>query len=193
VGENLEVLDHVTVGVSNLEASTRFYDAALLPLGVERHGAGGFVEWGDFSIAAGRPATRNARIVLAGAAAARFEDPEGTVVEVVPGDARGSIRELTLAADDLDAARRFYAAVVRPLGLDDDPVRIVEGEPTRALHLAFAAATNADVDAFWRAGSEAGYISNGDPGERPQYHPGYYGAFLLDPAGNNVEAVCHNR
>jgi hypothetical protein len=49
------------------------------------------------------------------------------------------------------------------------------------------------VDLFHRAGVRAGYASNGGPGERPEYHPGYYGAFLLDPDGNNIEAVFHDR
>ena len=49
------------------------------------------------------------------------------------------------------------------------------------------------VEAFHRAGVEAGYVSNGEPGERPEYHPGYIGAFLLDPDGQNIEAVFHDR
>ena len=59
------------------------------------------------------------------------------------------------------------------------------------LHLAFGAGTNAGVDAFWRAGVDAGFASNGEPGERAIYHEGYQGAYLLDPNGNNIEAVCH--
>ncbi len=49
------------------------------------------------------------------------------------------------------------------------------------------------VAEFHRAGIEAGYVSNGEPGERPEYHPGYIGAFLLDPDGHNIEAVFHDR
>ena len=56
-----------------------------------------------------------------------------------------------------------------------------------------AKADNSTVEAFHRAGVEAGYRSNGGPGERPVYHEGYYGAFILDPDGNNVEVVNHNR
>ncbi|WP_436606535.1 VOC family protein [Sorangium sp. So ce1036] len=59
------------------------------------------------------------------------------------------------------------------------------------LHVAFAAKTRADVDAFYRAALAAGATDNGAPGLRPQYHPGYYGAFVLDPDGHNIEAVCH--
>ena len=62
---------------------------------------------------------------------------------------------------------------------------------TRGLHLAFGARSRDEVDAFWRAGTEAGYASDGEPGVRAQYHPDYYGGFLLDPDGNSVEAVHH--
>ena len=65
--------------------------------------------------------------------------------------------------------------------------------PTENLHLAFGVPDNATVDEFHRVAVAAGYESNGPPGERPVYHAGYYGAFVLDPDGNNVEAVCHNR
>jgi catechol 2,3-dioxygenase-like lactoylglutathione lyase family enzyme len=59
--------------------------------------------------------------------------------------------------------------------------------------MAFPAADNATVDDFHRALVAAGYRDNGAPGERPVYHPGYYGAFVLDPEGNNIELVNHNR
>ena len=65
--------------------------------------------------------------------------------------------------------------------------------PTENVHLAFPAATNEAVDEFHRALTGAGYRDNGPPGEREIYHPGYYGAFVLDPDGNNVELVNHNR
>jgi hypothetical protein len=58
---------------------------------------------------------------------------------------------------------------------------VVQGTPTENLHLAFPASENATVDSFHRAATEAGYRDNGPPGERPVYHPGYYGAFVLDP------------
>jgi predicted lactoylglutathione lyase len=61
------------------------------------------------------------------------------------------------------------------------------------VHLALPASDNATVDAFHRTATEAGYRDNGAPGERPRYHPGYYGASVLDPDGNNVEVVNHNR
>jgi catechol 2,3-dioxygenase-like lactoylglutathione lyase family enzyme len=59
------------------------------------------------------------------------------------------------------------------------------------LHIAIAAKTRAAVDAFYRAAMAAGAKDNGPPGLRPHYHPNYYGAFVLDPDGHNIEAVCH--
>jgi catechol 2,3-dioxygenase-like lactoylglutathione lyase family enzyme len=60
-------------------------------------------------------------------------------------------------------------------------------------HVGFRAPDRAAVDAFWRAGIDAGHPHDGAPGERAVYHPGYYGAFVLDPDGHNVEVVNHNR
>jgi catechol 2,3-dioxygenase-like lactoylglutathione lyase family enzyme len=66
-----------------------------------------------------------------------------------------------------------------------------EGALTGILHVALAADDRATVDAFHRAALAAGGRDNGAPGLRPHYHPNYYGAFVLDPDGHNVEAVCH--
>ncbi len=69
---------------------------------------------------------------------------------------------------------------------------ISEGTPTTPrIHVAFNAATRADVDAFFAAGLAAGGIDNGAPGLRAQYHRSYFAAFVLDPDGYNIEAVCH--
>jgi len=65
--------------------------------------------------------------------------------------------------------------------------------PAETVHLAFPAADDATVAACHRAAVDAGFTDNGPPGERPHYHRGYVGAFVLDPDGNNIEAVCHNR
>lgn len=62
---------------------------------------------------------------------------------------------------------------------------------TSGCHLAWRAATRAQVDAFHRVALAAGGRDNGPPGLRPDYHPHYYGAFVIDPEGNNIEAVCH--
>jgi catechol 2,3-dioxygenase-like lactoylglutathione lyase family enzyme len=135
-------------------------------------------------------------------------DPDGNNVEAVfhgSAGTPGAIDHLSLRVRDVRASRRFYETVLDPLGVGlfmESPVGfgtgegrlfLIEGEPTQNVHFAFAAADNAAVKAFWRAGTAAGFINNGPPGERPQYHRGYFGAFLLDADGNNVEAVCHNR
>jgi catechol 2,3-dioxygenase-like lactoylglutathione lyase family enzyme len=70
---------------------------------------------------------------------------------------------------------------------------VVDGPPTENLHMAFPARDRTAVEAFHHTAVGAGYRDNGGPGERPQYHPGYYGAFVLDPDGNNVEVVFHDR
>ena len=64
-------------------------------------------------------------------------------------------------------------------------------KPKGGPHVAFAVETRAEVDAFHRAAISAGGRDNGAPGLRPEYHPHYYGAFVFDPDGNNIEAVCH--
>ena len=69
---------------------------------------------------------------------------------------------------------------------------VTEGKPTEpSNHVAFRAQTRAQVDAFYAAALQAGGTDNGPPGLRPHYHPNYYGAFVLDPDGHNIEAVCH--
>ena len=66
------------------------------------------------------------------------------------------------------------------------------GKTEPRVHLAIRADSNAEVDAFFQAGIAAGGRDNGGPGLRPHYHPGYYGAFVIDPEGHNLEAVCHH-
>ena len=104
---------------------------------------------------------------------------------------------------DREASERFYGTVLEVLGLTPDrgdeytewgDLAIGDdGPPTRRLHVAFFAPTHELVDAFWQAGVDAGYRSDGDPGPRPQYGDDYYGGFLLDPDGNSVEAVNMDR
>jgi catechol 2,3-dioxygenase-like lactoylglutathione lyase family enzyme len=104
-----------------------------------------------------------------------------------------------LQAGDYAASVRFYEAVLAPLGIaklseDEESacfanLNVVAGRAaTRNLHLCFHARAKEQVDGFHRAGVEAGFRSNGAPGYR-DYAPGYYAAFLLDPDGNNVEAL----
>ena len=107
-----------------------------------------------------------------------------------------------LRVSDLADSTRFYAAVLEPLGFlqTTDTAELVEfgslslsqEAPTTApLHFAFLARSQSDVDAFHRAGVEAGFADNGAPGIR-EYATDYYAAFLLDPDGHNVEAVHRN-
>jgi catechol 2,3-dioxygenase-like lactoylglutathione lyase family enzyme len=114
------------------------------------------------------------------------------------------IDHLHLRAKDLGKTRRFYKAVLAaldiPVGQDaEDHLQCDElwidalGKDQASashVHLAFQAVDRAMVDRFYKAGLEAGGRDNGKPGER-QYHPGYYAAFLIDPDGNNIEAVYH--
>ena len=117
------------------------------------------------------------------------------------------IDHLQLVVEDLAASRRFYEAVLDAIGVPiggegdtyfwADELFVSSADSEAALgrltgrhHLAFQAKDRAAVDALHKAGLAAGGTDNGAPGERP-YHPGYYAAFLLDPDGNNIEAVFH--
>jgi catechol 2,3-dioxygenase-like lactoylglutathione lyase family enzyme len=116
---------------------------------------------------------------------------------------------------DFAKSRAFYVRALAPLGyvaLMDLPAAatghgdvagfgvppkpdfwIAGGTPNvPPVHVAFRAASRAAVDAFYAAALAAGGRDNGPPGLRPHYHPNYYGAFVFDPDGNNVEAVCHD-
>jgi catechol 2,3-dioxygenase-like lactoylglutathione lyase family enzyme len=135
-------------------------------------------------------------------------DPDGNSAEAVHhGEPRQGIDHLWIGVADAAASKAFYELVAqfggyelgseRPgfahFGGEEGSFSVIERAPTEQAHVAFPAADNATVDAFHRAATEAGYRDNGPPGERPVYHEGYYGAFVLDPDGNNVEVVCHNR
>jgi catechol 2,3-dioxygenase-like lactoylglutathione lyase family enzyme len=115
------------------------------------------------------------------------------------------VDHVTIRVSDRPAAERFYGTVLGSLGItpshvggdfvewDDFSIAAVDAAhpPTRHLHVAFCAESRDDVDAFWRAGIDGGYADDGPPGERPQYGPDYYGAFLRDPDGNSAEATHH--
>ena len=118
------MLDHVTIGVSDVERSKAFYDAALLPLGIERLYAEG----------------------------------------------------ATFAGYGISPRAFFW------IGHRDTP--------QTGVHVAFTAQSRAIVDQFHEAALAAGGQDNGQPGIRSHYHPDYYGAFVLDPDGHNIEAVC---
>jgi catechol 2,3-dioxygenase-like lactoylglutathione lyase family enzyme len=117
------------------------------------------------------------------------------------------VDHIQLVVRDLAASQRFYEAVFKVLGI---PVggtgdgyfwadelfvstadnKAAQGQLTGRVHLAFQAKDKAAVDAFHKAALATGGKDNGAPGERP-YHPGYYAAFVIDPDGNNIEAVFH--
>jgi catechol 2,3-dioxygenase-like lactoylglutathione lyase family enzyme len=111
------------------------------------------------------------------------------------------IDHIQLRCADLAASRRFYEAVLRALGreiVEIAPGLLVADElcltpsdgPTSRIHLAFQTENPEHVQRVYEAGLAAGGRDNGKPGQR-HYHPGYYAAFLLDPDGNNIEAVHH--
>ena len=100
---------------------------------------------------------------------------------------------VTIYVSDLGRSELFYDEVLGKLGMEqwtdftlarDEHERVTQG-----LHIGFAAPSREHVDAFWRAGLEADYRDDGEPGPRPEYGADYYGAFLLDPDGNSAEAV----
>lgn len=110
-----------------------------------------------------------------------------------------------LKTKDIGKSEDFYDAALAPLGLkrcyEDETTRgygakkspglyLSMGAPRAGVHIALAAASRAAVDKFHQAGLEAGGRDNGAPGIRSDYSPTYYAAFLIDPDGNNVEAVC---
>ena len=111
-----------------------------------------------------------------------------------------------LKVKDVNASKRFYTAALAPLGFSvqydadgvvgfgpkDAPALWMEkGQGGGPVHLAFTAKTRASVQKFYEAALPAGGKDNGKPGLRPQYHANYYGGFVKDPDGNNIEAVCH--
>ncbi len=141
-------------------------------------------------------------------------DPDGNSVEAVHYDRElavpdGRIDHLWIRVRDPRASRDFYTTIapharlrlthdepdqVQMSGPDYSFSLIRDGRPlTEHVHIAFTAREDHAVDAFHAAAVAAGYEDHGAPGERPAYHPGYYGAFVLDPDGHNIEIVNHNR
>jgi catechol 2,3-dioxygenase-like lactoylglutathione lyase family enzyme len=126
------------------------------------------------------------------------------------------IDHVGFAVSDYERSKRFYLQALAPLGYsliievgaeqteskapaagfgaNGKPDFWIGGEGglKHPLHVAIVAKDRATVDAFYRAALAAGAKDNGPPGVRPHYHPNYYGAFVLDPDGHNIEAVCHD-
>ncbi len=117
------------------------------------------------------------------------------------------IDHIGLAVGDYGKSKEFFAKALAPLGIT--LIAEVAGwagfgrsgkpefwfgthsQPAAAMHIAFAAENRQQVRAFYQAALAAGGVDNGAPGIREIYHPNYYGAFVLDPDGHNIEAVCH--
>lgn len=115
--------------------------------------------------------------------------------------------DVTITVSDYKKSRQFYEHALAPLGyklvmefeekagglgMDDEPnFWLTQGHrPSSTVHLSFASADRERVDAFHAAALKAGGRDNGAPGPRPHFHRNYYGAFVTDPDGNNIEAVC---
>jgi catechol 2,3-dioxygenase-like lactoylglutathione lyase family enzyme len=127
-------IDHVSVGVTNMQRSKAFYDAALAPLGMK---------------------------------------------PVYPVEINGRLLGVGYG---VEASPSFWIQV---------PINGQAATMGNGVHIAFKAATRADVDAFFLAALEKGGVEDGRPGLRTEYHPDYYGAFVRDPDGNKIEACSH--
>jgi catechol 2,3-dioxygenase-like lactoylglutathione lyase family enzyme len=115
-----------------------------------------------------------------------------------------TIDHVGISVTDYEKAKKFYAAALKPLGMsmmndygvtvgmgEDFPFLWISAGSPGHVHLAIRAANRAAVDAFHSAAIKAGGKDNGKPGLRTEYHQHYYGAFVLDADGHNIEAVCH--
>jgi len=112
-----------------------------------------------------------------------------------------------IRVSDFEQSKRFFAEALSPLGYElimepsvsaagfgrrgKPDFWIGQGDPGQPVHIAFAAEDRASVDAFHQEALAAGGRNNGGPGLRPECHRSYYAAFVFDPDGNNIEAVCH--
>jgi catechol 2,3-dioxygenase-like lactoylglutathione lyase family enzyme len=142
--------------------------------------------------------------------AAFLKDRAGNSFEAVHRDGvrpAGNIDHVKLRVSDVEASTQFYSTIgpaagltirrqaadrtVFSVGASDGVLSVAAGEPTKNLHVAFSGQDD-DVRRFHTDATAAGYRSNGEPGERPRYHEGYYAAYVLDPDGNNIEVVDHH-
>ncbi|HWF26390.1 MAG TPA: VOC family protein [Solirubrobacteraceae bacterium] len=143
--------------------------------------------------------------------AAFLKDGAGNSFEAVYRDGarpRGNVDHVVIRVRDLEASAAFYSTIGPAAGLtlrrrtadraafavgaSDGSLSVVAGDPTQNVHLAFSG-HDEDVRRFHAEATAGGYRSNGEPGERPRYHQGYYAAYVLDPDGNNIEIVDHHR
>jgi predicted lactoylglutathione lyase len=141
--------------------------------------------------------------------AAFLKDAAGNTFEAVHRNGRrplGNIDHLTISVKDLEASTMFYWTIADPVGLTirqqtanraefvvgegEGSFILTAGDPAQNVHVAFSG-SDEEVRRFHDGATAAGYRSNGEPGERPRYHEGYYAAYVLDPDGNNIEVVNH--
>jgi catechol 2,3-dioxygenase-like lactoylglutathione lyase family enzyme len=169
------------------------FGQAGVDAGFAQDGPGGFVSYADNYYAA------------------FLKDPAGNGFEAVHRDGqrpKGNVDNVTVRVNDVEASTSFYSTIapaagltirdqtadraVYSVGASDGSFSVIAGEPTQDIHVAFSGEDD-DVRRFHADAIAAGYRSNGEPGERPRYHAGYYAAFVLDPDGNNIEVVNHHR
>jgi catechol 2,3-dioxygenase-like lactoylglutathione lyase family enzyme len=143
--------------------------------------------------------------------AAFLKDGAGNSFEAVHRDGerpKGNIDHVAIRVNDVEASTSFYSTIAAFVGLtirrqtadravfsvgaSDGSFSVIAGEATQNIHIAFSG-KDEEVRRFHADATKAGYRSNGEPGERPRYHEGYYAAFVLDPDGNNIEVVNHHR
>jgi catechol 2,3-dioxygenase-like lactoylglutathione lyase family enzyme len=143
--------------------------------------------------------------------AAFLKDRAGNSFEAVHRDGKrpkGNIDHVAIRVNDVEASTAFYSTIgpavgltirrqtvdraVFTVGASAGSFSVIAGEPTQNIHVAFSGEDD-DVRQFHADATTAGYRSNGQPGERPRYHEGYYSAYVLDPDGNNIEVVNHHR
>jgi catechol 2,3-dioxygenase-like lactoylglutathione lyase family enzyme len=203
------MFDHVTIRVGDRAASERFYDTVLAALGIDRtYRTQWFSEWEDFSLTGagdGDPPTRRLHVAFAASSREHVDAFWRAGVDAgYTDDGKPGLRP--------QYGPDYYGGfLLDPDGAgvrlnDDTPDRaqftgtggagsfsLVSGTPTENLHMAFPSDDDGAIDRFHQAAVDAGYRSNGEPGERPRYHPGYYSAYVLDPDGNNIEVVNHHR
>jgi catechol 2,3-dioxygenase-like lactoylglutathione lyase family enzyme len=143
--------------------------------------------------------------------AAFLKDPAGNSFEAVHRDGarpKGNIDHVAIRVNSIETATAFYSTIgaaadltikrqaadsaMFSVGESGGSLLLFAGRPTQNIHIAFSGQDD-HVRRFHADATAAGYRSNGEPGERPRYHAGYYAAYVLDPDGNNIEVVNHHR
>jgi catechol 2,3-dioxygenase-like lactoylglutathione lyase family enzyme len=215
------MFDHITLRVPDLADATRAVNAVLDELEIEQTtSTPRFSVWGNFALTQtdeDHPIARGVHIAFSAPTPAHVERfgeagiAGGNSFEAVYRDGarpKGNVDQVAIRVKDLEASTAFYSTIgpaagltirrqtadrtVFSVGESDGSFVVIAGEPTQNVHVAFSGEDD-DVRRFHADAIAAGYRSNGEPGERPRYHEGYYAAFVLDPDGNNIEVVDHHR